>query len=100
MATLRTSYVIKSLQTVMYIHEKAGRADGDILVFLTGSAEIEDACRTLRAMVDAAMATRAAANDRLAMVIYPIYAALDVPLQRAVFLPPPPGTRKVVLATK
>jgi ATP-dependent helicase HrpB len=62
--------------------------DGDVLVFLPGKREIEKLSRAL----DDVAATRGIA-------VLPLHGELDLTDQRAVLAPPPPGTRRVVLAT-
>jgi len=55
-------------------------APGDILVFLTGEEEIEDACRQIR---------EEAANYEEShgeLVVYPLYSTLPPALQQKIFL--------------
>ncbi|KAL1840209.1 hypothetical protein VTJ49DRAFT_692 [Mycothermus thermophilus] len=58
---------------------------GGVLVFLPGVAEINRACNALRAIP--------------ALHVLPLHASLETREQRRVFAPPPPGKRKVVVAT-
>jgi len=91
-------YVEAAVRTAAQIH--ACEAAGDILVFLTGEAEIEDVCARLRA--EAAKC----GPDRGELVVYPLYSSLPPRAQKRIFdaAPPPrvaggmPG-RKVVVST-
>ena len=82
----------------MQIHQHEG--PGDILLFLTGEAEIENCCQELR---DQAASL---GDDYPEMVVYPLYSSLPPQQQRKIFdsAPPsrvvggPPG-RKVVVST-
>jgi pre-mRNA-splicing factor ATP-dependent RNA helicase DHX15/PRP43 len=38
-----------AIKTAMYIHSEESSSSGDILLFLTGEEEIEQACREIRA---------------------------------------------------
>src|SRR5262249_43618781 len=68
---------------------RAVRADaGSLLVFLPGAAEI----RRTEALVRERVADHA-------IDIVPLYGALDADVQDRAIAPPPPGQRKVVLAT-
>jgi pre-mRNA-splicing factor ATP-dependent RNA helicase DHX16 len=66
---------------------------GDILIFLTGQEEIETAAE---ALVDR---TRGLGSKIGELIVAPIYANLPSDQQAKIFDPPPPGGRKVVLAT-
>lgn len=66
---------------------------GDILVFLTGQEEIEAMDRLLQDR-----ATRLPPGTQ-AIAVTPIFAALPSVQQLRAFRPPPPGARKVILAT-
>ena len=46
----KSTYLAKALETILEIHCK--EEPGDILVFLTGQQEIENACRALERMND------------------------------------------------
>jgi len=58
---------------------------GGILIFLPGVAEITRAVNTLRPLPS--------------LHVLPLHASLDTRDQRRVFLPPPPGKRKVIVST-
>mmetsp|Transcript_14130 Transcript_14130/g.44549 ORF Transcript_14130/g.44549 Transcript_14130/m.44549 type:complete len:723 (+) Transcript_14130:10-2178(+) len=91
-------YVEAAVRTAAQIH--ACEAAGDVLVFLTGEAEIEDVCARLRA--EAAKL----GPERGELVAYPLYSSLPPAAQKRIFDPPPgpkipggmPG-RKVVVST-
>ncbi|TNY22825.1 P-loop containing nucleoside triphosphate hydrolase protein [Rhodotorula diobovata] len=91
-------YLEAAIRTVLMIHQAEG--EGDILVFLTGEEEIEDACRKI--MVEA---------DQLPhqfgpLKAIPLYSSLPPQQQQRIFdkAPPPrtpdgPPGRKVVIST-
>ncbi|GAA5891469.1 hypothetical protein JCM6882_004480 [Rhodosporidiobolus microsporus] len=91
-------YLEAAIRTVLMIHQ--AEAEGDILVFLTGEEEIEDACRKI--MVEA---------DQLPhhfgpLKAVPLYSSLPPQQQQRIFdkAPPPrtpdgPPGRKVVIST-
>lgn len=86
------SYFETAIETVYDIHRSQG--EGDVLLFLTGKEEIERACRALNDRV------RAASEDECGDAqVLPLYAALPPEQQARVFSPPPPGCRRVVVAT-
>lgn len=86
----RQEYVSQALKTVLHIHENC--PSGDILVFLTGSAEINDFTARLEDRLRETHSSRAA-------LILPLYGALDTDQQRNVFRPTPRGSRKIVACT-
>ncbi|XP_073056816.1 probable pre-mRNA-splicing factor ATP-dependent RNA helicase DEAH2 [Primulina eburnea] len=91
-------YLEAAIKTVIQIHTFEG--PGDILVFLTGEEEIEDACRKM---------TKEIANigDQVGPVkIVPLYSTLPPAMQQKIFeaAPPPvvedgPPGRKIVVST-
>ncbi|KAF9018413.1 P-loop containing nucleoside triphosphate hydrolase protein [Hymenopellis radicata] len=90
------------IEQVLTIHVTQG--PGDILVFLTGAKEIEDACRELNAQAED-MRIRNPKNIGLLHCI-PLYASLSADDQDKVFKPAPPPkfpggppSRKVVIAS-
>ncbi|RKP27221.1 P-loop containing nucleoside triphosphate hydrolase protein [Syncephalis pseudoplumigaleata] len=91
---LRSSYAQRALDTAIHVHET--EPPGDILLFLTGRQEIEQACADLR---DMARKHDYASRDLLDLLVYPLYAALDSYEQGAIFDPPPKGKRKIIVAT-
>lgn len=82
-----------ALITVLQIHLDEGASAGDVLVFLTGQAEIEALAELLeergRLLPDSAMK----------LLVCPLFAALAPEQQLAAFAPTPAGCRKIVLAT-
>jgi pre-mRNA-splicing factor ATP-dependent RNA helicase DHX15/PRP43 len=93
------NYVEAAVRTTLQIHQCEG--PGDILVFLTGQAEIEQACEEIRAS-----AAENSGKDTPELVVYPLYSSLTPVQQRKIFdrAPGPkvegglPG-RKVVIST-
>jgi len=81
-----------ALDTVWDVH--LHEPHGDVLLFLTGADEIERAVSELNARVVAAPADECGDIQCL-----PLYAALPPDMQARVFSPPPPGCRRVVVAT-
>ncbi|EME78948.1 uncharacterized protein MYCFIDRAFT_60422 [Pseudocercospora fijiensis CIRAD86] len=93
-------YVEAALRTVLQIH--ATEPEGDILLFLTGEEEIEDACRKI-SMEGDEMIREAGAGP---LKVYPLYGTLPPAQQQKIFEPaPPPYTkggkpgRKVIVST-
>lgn len=93
-------YLEAAIRTVIQIH--LSEPEGDILLFLTGEEEIEDACRKINLEVDESI--RAA--DTGPLKVYPLYGTLPPAQQQKIFEPAPksriPGGRpgrKVVVAT-
>ncbi len=71
------------------LRQVLGETDGSILAFLPGQGEI-------RRLAEAMEPILAAHPDTL---LAPLYGELDPATQRAAIAPPPPGRRKLVLAT-
>lgn len=86
------NYLSAAITTVFQIH-LSQPMPGDILVFLTGQDEIEQAEQSLQ---ETAKKLGSAAPE---LIICPIYANLPTDLQQKIFDPTPPKCRKVVLAT-
>ncbi|CAK1367363.1 Pre-mRNA-splicing factor ATP-dependent RNA helicase-like protein cdc28 [Cercospora beticola] len=86
------NYLSAAITTVFQIH-LSQPMPGDILVFLTGQDEIEQAEQSLQ---ETARKLGKAAPE---LLICPIYANLPTDLQQKIFDPTPPKCRKVVLAT-
>ncbi|KAG6299893.1 DEAH-box ATP-dependent RNA helicase prp43 [Claviceps aff. purpurea] len=93
-------YVEAAIRTVLQIHASEG--EGDILLFLTGEDEIEDACRKINLEADELQRE----VDAGPIAVYPLYGTLPPHQQQRIFdkAPPPlrkggrPG-RKVVVST-
>lgn len=93
-------YLEAAIRTVIQIH--FNEPEGDILLFLTGEEEIEDACRKINLGVDECIR----ADDAGPLKVYPLYGTLPPAQQQKIFEPAPksriPGGRpgrKVVVAT-
>lgn len=80
-------YLEAAIRTVLQIH--ATEPEGDILLFLTGEEEIEDACRKISLEADE-MIREADAGP---MKVYPLYGSLPPQMQQRIFDPPPPPRR-------
>jgi len=92
------NYVEAAVRTVVEIHKCEGR--GDILLFLTGEEEIEQACREIRAETDVLDASFGP------VVVYPLYSTLPPKMQQDIFNEAPkprtpggPPGRKIVVST-
>ncbi|ORC84130.1 pre-mRNA splicing factor ATP-dependent RNA helicase [Trypanosoma theileri] len=91
-----SNYVEAAIRTATQIHLYEG--EGDILIFLTGEDEIEQAVERLQNGMR--MAEHSSANcHKGPVVVLPLYSALPPQQQRRVFQKVPPGTRKIVVAT-
>lgn len=84
-------YVQRAVKTVIDIHTK--EAEGDILVFLTGREEIDDAMEAVREHLDRI------GEQKQALLPLPLYAGLTTEQQMYVFEQAPENTRKVIFAT-
>ncbi|KAJ9663718.1 DEAH-box ATP-dependent RNA helicase prp43 [Neophaeococcomyces mojaviensis] len=80
-------YLEAALRTVLQIH--ATEAEGDILLFLTGEEEIEDAVRKIKLESDE-MIREADAGP---MAVYALYGSLPPAQQQRIFEPAPPPRR-------
>ncbi|CAN6468953.1 unnamed protein product [Victoria cruziana] len=91
-------YLGAAIRTVMHIHMQ--EPPGDILVFLTGEEEIEDACRKINMEVNNL-------GDQVSPVkVVPLYSTLPPAMQQRIFDPAPPPRkegglpgRKIVVST-
>ncbi|EFX06258.1 pre-mRNA splicing factor RNA helicase [Grosmannia clavigera kw1407] len=72
-------YVEAAVRTVLQIHATEG--EGDILLFLTGEDEIEDACRRISLEVD----EMSRESDAGPMAVYPLYGTLPPHQQNRIF---------------
>lgn len=84
-------YLEKSIGTVLDIHAQEG--DGDILVFLTGREEIDQAIQTIAEKVGRG------GKEYANLQPLPLYAGLSSEEQMYVFDKPLPGKRKVIFST-
>lgn len=85
------NYLSAAITTIMQIHVTQG--PGDILLFLTGQEEIENADEALKKIC------LQLGSKIKELIICPIYANLPSDMQGKIFEPTPEGARKVVLAT-
>ncbi|KAI9803431.1 MAG: DEAH-box ATP-dependent RNA helicase prp43 [Piccolia ochrophora] len=81
-------YVEAALRTVLQIH--ATEPEGDILLFLTGEEEIEDAVRKISLEADE-MIREADAGP---LKVFPLYGTLPPHQQQKIFEPAPPARTK------
>lgn len=94
-------YLEAAIRTVLQIHQD--EPEGDILLFLTGEEEIEDACRKISLEADELLRER---DDCGPLKTYPLYGSLPPQHQQKIFDPAPapltaggvPG-RKVIVST-
>eukprot|EP00762_Andalucia_godoyi_P000135 ANDGO_02245.mRNA.1 putative pre-mRNA-splicing factor ATP-dependent RNA helicase DEAH3 len=80
-------YFQEAVRTVLSIHRTEPVDGGDILLFLTGEDEIEDACRRLEG------------ESGSGLSCLPLYSSLPPAQQQKVFRKTGPGVRKVIVAT-
>jgi ATP-dependent RNA helicase DHR2 len=85
-------YVDAALKVIFQIHYKEPMP-GDILVFLTGQETVEN----LESLVNEYATGMDSALPKV--LVLPLFAALPQAAQQRVFMPAPPRTRKVILAT-
>ncbi|KAI1931997.1 Salivary acidic proline-rich phosphoprotein 1/2 [Ophidiomyces ophidiicola] len=85
-------FVDAALKTIFQIHYKEA-LPGDILVFLTGQETVE----SLENMINDYAHGMDPSLPKV--LVAPLFAALPQAAQQRVFLPAPPRTRKVILAT-
>lgn len=85
------NYVEKAIDTVFEIHTQEG--EGDILVFLTGREEIDNAIQAVSERVGQANGRHSGLQP------LPLYAGLSSEEQMYVFDRSPEGTRKVIFST-
>ena len=98
-------YLEASVRTVVQIHMM--EPEGDVLVFLTGEEEIEDACRKIEREIGNAAEGRGAGGGAPGPVlVLPLYSSLPPKQQQRIFeKAPPPRTpggrpgRKIVVST-
>eukprot|EP00124_Ichthyophonus_hoferi_P005335 Ihof_evm3s748 gene=Ihof_evmTU3s748 len=90
-------YLVAAIRTVVQIHLCEG--EGDMLLFLTGEEEIEDACKKIKQEI------MSAGPDAGDVKIIPLYSSLPPNLQQRVFESAPPNkangaiSRKIVIST-
>ncbi|KAM9853617.1 putative ATP-dependent RNA helicase DHX40 [Aulostomus maculatus] len=93
-----TGYVKEVVTVALDVH--TSEMAGDILVFLTGQAEIERACDLLFEKAET-VDYRFDVQDPTVegLLILPLYGSMPTDQQRQIFQPPPSGIRKCVVAT-
>lgn len=82
-------YIQAALETCQSIHRTSPKNSGDILVFLTGQEEINT-------FIERSESVGLRRND---ILIYPLYAGLNVDRQLDVFTPTPHNKRKIIVST-
>lgn len=94
-------YLEAAIRTVLQIHQD--EPEGDILLFLTGEEEIEDACRKISLEADELLRER---DDCGPLKTYPLYGSLPPQMQRRIFDDAPgplkaggASGRKVIVST-
>lgn len=85
------NYVEAAVDTVLKIHKDEG--EGDILVFMTGREEIDDAIELLSEHIVELPPTSKK------VLLLPLYAGLPTEQQMFVFQKSPPDSRKVIFST-
>merc|ERR1719247_1824932 len=85
------NYLEAAVLTSLQIHLTQG--PGDVLVFLTGQQEIDEAIEMI------GFKTRGMGSAMSELLVLPIYANLPTDMQSKIFEKTPEGARKVVLAT-
>ena len=82
-------YLEAAIRTAMQIHKY--ESEGDVLLFLTGEEEIEDACRRIR------RECQALGDSCGEIMVVPLYSTLPPNMQQKIFdpAPPPRGPKKI-----
>jgi HrpA-like RNA helicase len=110
--------IFSFMALLVQVHISKQATPGDILVFLPGQEDIEDASMLLKSKFSAMHASHLLQKNQqkkqkqneeevssvepaelLSMLICPMYASLSPDAQLKAFAPTPPGSRKVILAT-
>lgn len=84
-------YVDAAVWQALQVHLQAP-LPGDVLIFLTGAEDVEVACDELRTRLGRIDGSPPA-------IVLPVYAALTAEAQARIFVPPPVGTRRLIVAT-
>ena len=96
--TKKLTYMSQLNRVVMDIH--LDQPQGDILVFLTGQSEIENACNRLFKVAETiSYPEDVACVEVRGLLILPLYGALSTEQQQRVFEPVEEGVRRVIVAT-
>ncbi len=92
------NYIKASVMTAMAIHMKEESNHGDILIFLTGQDEVDEAVSMLIEQAKD-LSTQKKHRDLKKLWILPLYGSLPVSEQLKIFERTPKHTRKVIVAT-
>eukprot|EP01028_Stygiella_incarcerata_P003611 TRINITY_DN1745_c0_g1_i1.p1 TRINITY_DN1745_c0_g1~~TRINITY_DN1745_c0_g1_i1.p1 ORF type:complete len:715 (-),score=189.41 TRINITY_DN1745_c0_g1_i1:1582-3726(-) len=95
--TPEQNYLEAAVRTAVQLH--LSEDDGDILIFLTGEEEIEEACRQIKNEVTRLRMTPGESYSEKDVLCLPLYGSLPPHEQQKVFHKTPEGCRKVVIAT-
>ncbi|WWC65451.1 uncharacterized protein I303_108069 [Kwoniella dejecticola CBS 10117] len=85
-------FIEAAARQVMIVHSNKEN-EGDILVFMPGSDEIENCVELLRRV------GKQLPDGQTKIQVLPLYAALPPTAQSKIFSPPPSNTRRVIVAT-
>ncbi|KAI8996726.1 P-loop containing nucleoside triphosphate hydrolase protein [Gaertneriomyces semiglobifer] len=98
LSAAKATYVRRAVDTVVHIHKT--EEPGDVLVFLTGQQEIDQAIKLLEDALASLDNSEIRYRSRVMNVLsYPLYSAMETPEQGTIFEPAPEGVRKVIFAT-
>ncbi|XP_071992581.1 probable ATP-dependent RNA helicase DHX40 isoform X3 [Engystomops pustulosus] len=93
-----SAYVTETIKITLQTH--LNEPAGDILVFLTGQSEIEKACDVLYHKAEKIDYRHDVYDSSVeGLLILPLYGSMPTDQQKRIFLPPPKGIRKCVIAT-
>ncbi|XP_073429067.1 probable ATP-dependent RNA helicase DHX40 isoform X1 [Dendrobates tinctorius] len=93
-----SAYVTETVKVTLQTH--LNEPSGDILVFLTGQSEIEKACDALYQKAEMIDYRHDVFDSTVeGLLILPLYGSMSTDQQKRIFLPPPKGIRKCVVAT-
>ncbi|XP_069613283.1 probable ATP-dependent RNA helicase DHX40 isoform X1 [Ranitomeya imitator] len=93
-----SAYVTETVKITLQTH--LNEPSGDILVFLTGQSEIEKACDVLYQKAEMIDYRHDVFDSTVeGLLILPLYGSMPTDQQKRIFLPPPKGIRKCVVAT-
>jgi pre-mRNA-splicing factor ATP-dependent RNA helicase DHX15/PRP43 len=87
-------YLEAAIRTVIQIH--LCEPEGDILLFLTGETEIEDACKKIKKEIQ----NMTGQSDLRELVAIPLYSTLSPQQQQKIFEPPPPPKYVIYFCNK
>ncbi|AFR92854.2 ATP-dependent RNA helicase prh1 [Cryptococcus neoformans C23] len=85
-------FIEAAARQVMTVHCSPD-SPGDVLVFMPGSEEIENCVELLKRV------SKQLAPGSSTLQVLPLYAALPPTAQSKIFIPTPPNTRRVIVAT-